>query len=354
MKLKTIDLFSGGGGLSLGFKNAGFKIAAAFDNWDPAIALYKQNFKDHPILKCDLADLNAFKEVSNYAPDIIIGGPPCQDFSSAGKRDESLGRADLTVAYANIISKIRPSFFLMENVERAYKSKAFAQAKSIFKKEGYGLTIKILDASFCGVPQLRKRLFVIGELNGDDGFLDASLDHHLASKPMTLRDYFGNSLGIEHYYRHPRSYARRGVFSIDEPSSTVRGVNRPVPTGYPGHSGDTCPITYNIRPLTTKERSMVQTFPEYFKLEGSKTELEQIIGNAVPVKLAEYVATRLKEYLFLKGIISELEVKERSIQFPSTPKYQRRLATLRSIHKESQKNTSPFWASNENVAILGK
>ena len=137
-----------------------------------------------------------------------------------------------------------------------------------------------------------------------------------------------------------------------EPSSTVRGVNRPVPTGYPGHSGDTCPISCNIRPLTTKERSMIQTFPEYFKLEGSKTELEQIIGNAVPVKLAEYVATRLKEYLFLKGIISEYEVKERSVQFPSTPKYQRRFATLRSLRKGSQENTSPFWASNKKVVIL--
>lgn len=114
---------------------------------------------------------------------------------------------------------------------------------------------------------------------------------------MTLRDYFGNKLGFEHYYRHPRSYKRRGVFSIDEPSPTIRGVNRPVPDGYPGHAGDTAPVASGVRPLTTKERSLVQTFPESFELVGTKTDLEQIIGNAVPVKLAEFVANAVRERL---------------------------------------------------------
>ena len=336
MKLKIIDLFAGGGGLSLGFENAGFKISAAFDNWVPAIDLYKQNFKNHPIIKLDLSAPKAFEEIAAFSPDIIIGGPPCQDFSSAGKRDETLGRADLTKSYANIISKLRPTFFVMENVDRAFKSNAFSHAKAIFKKAGYGLTIKILDASLCGAPQLRKRMFVIGERDGKDEFLEEAIDQHLASKPMTLRDYFGDTLGVEHYYRHPRSYARRAVFSIDEPSPTVRGVNRPVPTGYPGHSGDTHPISSNIRPLTTRERSMIQTFPMSFKLDGSKTEVEQIIGNAVPVKLAEYVALRLKEYLFKKGIISEEEANDKKVKFPSTPKFQKRINTLRSLRKEAQ------------------
>ncbi len=129
----------------------------------------------------------------------------------------------------------------MENVSRAYNSTTFAKAQKIFQNAGYGLSIRILNASLCGVPQLRKRLFVIGELNGPDGALEPILDQYLASKPMTLRDYFGTSLGIEHYYRHPRSYKRRGIFSIDEPSPTVRDVNRLVPLGYPGHSGTRCP-----------------------------------------------------------------------------------------------------------------
>jgi DNA (cytosine-5)-methyltransferase 1 len=315
MNLTTVDLFAGGGGLTLGFMSAGFNIVAAFDNWDPAIWLYKQNFGSHPIFKCDLSNSRIVAKIKSFNPEIIIGGPPCQDFSSAGKRDETLGRADLTISFANIIGKIRPRFFVMENVERAYKSDAFASAKRIFEKSGYGLSIRIIDASLCGVPQLRKRVFVIGEMNGRDGFLEPFLDSHLAEKPMTLRDYFGNRLGIEHYYRHPRTYARRGVFSIDEPSPTVRGVNRPIPLGYVGHPGDTSPINSRVRPLTTKERSMIQTFPESFVLIGSKTEVEQIIGNAVPVKLAEYVANRLLEYLLASGFIEEAGIKRGNVEF---------------------------------------
>jgi DNA (cytosine-5)-methyltransferase 1 len=333
MKYKIIDLFAGGGGLSLGFINAGYEILAAFDNWLPAIDLYKQNFKKHPIIKLDLSSAMAFEEIAAFTPDIIVGGPPCQDFSSAGKRDESLGRADLTVAFSRIVSKLCPPFFIMENVSRAINSNAFAVAKSVFKKAGYGLTIKILDASLCGVPQLRKRLFVIGEKNGVDGFLDNKLDAHLSSKPMTLRDYFGDKLGIEHYYRHPRSYARRAVFSIDELSPTVRGVNRPVPTGYPGHKGDTCPVNKNVRPLTTGERCMIQTFPASFKLGGSKTEVEQIIGNAVPVKLAEYVALRLKEYLSSKNYPIYSETAEKTVDFLPTVKTPKKTYLKRSTIK---------------------
>jgi DNA (cytosine-5)-methyltransferase 1 len=303
MKIRTVDLFAGGGGLSLGFQNAGFRIVAAFDNWKPAVELYRANFGSHSIFEKDLSESDACDDIQKYNPMLIVGGPPCQDFSSAGKRDESLGRADMTVVFANIIDRMRPPFFLMENVDRAYKSKAFARAVKIFTRSGYGLTVRIIDASLCNVPQLRKRLFVIGEYKGVDGFLDEYIDSNLCDHKMTLREYFGNKLNLDHYYRHPRSYQRRAIFSIDEPSPTVRGVNRPIPSGYKPHNGDKAPVTFAVRPLTTKERSMIQTFPEDFVLTGSKTDIEQIIGNAVPVKLAEYVALRLREYLLDKKIV---------------------------------------------------
>jgi DNA (cytosine-5)-methyltransferase 1 len=106
-----------------------------------------------------------------------------------------------------------------------------------------------------------------------------------------------NRLPFEHYYRHPRSYARRAVFSIDEPSPTIRGVNRPIPKGYPGHAGDPVPVSRDMRALTTQERAWIQTFPVDFKLPGTKSDSEQVIGNAVPVKLAEYVASKLMHYI---------------------------------------------------------
>ena len=236
-------------------------------------------------------------EIESKHPDMIIGGPPCQDFSSAGKRDEDNGRGDLTVNYAQIINSIRPKWFVMENVERITKTKKLIDAKKIFKEAGYGLSWQVLDASKCGVPQKRKRFFMIGKLHEQDDFMVPFLQSGLSKTSMTLREYFGDSLGVEYYYRHPRSYARRGIFSIDEPSPTVRGVNRPMPKGYEIHDNDPIKSKEGIRALTTIERSYIQTFPKTFKFEGSKTELEQMIGNAVPVKLAEYVATSIKKYL---------------------------------------------------------
>lgn len=294
-KIKVVDLFCGCGGLSLGFQNAGYTIVAAFDNWEEAIDIYKKNFK-HPIIKKDLSDSNHIDDIKKYHPDMIIGGPPCQDFSSAGHRDETLGRADLTISYANIVCQIRPHFFLMENVPTIQKSEKLSTVLKMFKDAGYGISRRVLDASLCGVPQARKRYIVIGSLGANDGFLDTILENNLSKKKMTLYDYFGNSLGFEYYFRVPRSYSRRGIFSIYEPAMTIRGVDRPVPKGYKGHPGDPVPLNDKIRTLTYEERSWIQTFPKSFIWEGSKTNLNQMIGNAVPVKLAEYVANCLKEF----------------------------------------------------------
>ncbi len=307
--MKVIDLFSGCGGMSLGFINSGYDVLAAFDHWQPAINVYRLNFT-HPIIQKDLSIItdNDIAEFSNYEPDMMIGGPPCQDFSSAGKRDETLGRADLTVEFAKIVTNIQPKWFVMENVEMAVKSLAYKKAYDIFCAHGYGLTQTILDASYCGVPQSRKRMFLIGELNGTDHFLEPYLIKNLSTSPMTVRDYFGDELKIDHYYRHPRSYQRRGVFSVDEPSPTIRGVNRPIPPKYKFHAGDTTTLekTPSLRPLTTHERSQIQTFPKDFNWAGlSKADTEQMIGNAVPVKLAEYVARCIQEYIWdeLNGTI---------------------------------------------------
>lgn len=294
--MKLVDLFCGCGGMSLGFERAGFEVVASFDNWDPAIEVYRLNF-DHPVFKKDLLDTENIDDIISLKPDVIIGGPPCQDFSSAGHRDETLGRANLTISFAEIISKIRPRFFVMENVPTIQKSPKLSAIIEIFKEIGYGLSHIVLDASKCGVPQKRKRFFLIGHLNGSDGAVLPYLEKNIAAKSMTLRDYFDDSLGFEYYFRVPRSYSRRGIFSIDEPAMTVRGVDRPVPKGYPGHHNDPVPMNESIRTLTAKERSLIQTFPESFDFVGSKTIVNQMIGNAVPVNLANYVANALKEYI---------------------------------------------------------
>lgn len=119
--MKIADLFCGCGGLSLGFSMAGFEIVSGYDNWETALETYRLNFPH----KAELLDLKNVEHsvdiLQKDGVDMIIGGPPCQDFSSAGKRNENNGRGDLTVCYASIINKVRPACFVMENVERIIK-----------------------------------------------------------------------------------------------------------------------------------------------------------------------------------------------------------------------------------------
>lgn len=293
--IKVIDIFCGCGGLSLGFQNAGFHIVSAFDSWNIAIETYNRNFTHKAELK-DAYDLTP-EYLKNFSPDVIIGGPPCQDYSSAGKQDETQGRASLTLRYAELVCEVNPEWFVMENVDRIMKSRTLPKAISLFKAAGYGLSQVVLDASLCGVPQKRKRFFLIGHKNDIDDFITSSLYADLSSKSTTVRDYLGDEFHTEFYYRHPRSYARRGIFSIDEPSPTIRGVNRPIPPGYSIHPGDATNDLSKVRPLTTLERARIQTFPKSFHFSGSKTDTEQMIGNAVPVNLAKYVAEHLMKYI---------------------------------------------------------
>ena len=294
--MKVVDLFCGCGGLSLGFEKAGMEIVAAFDNWVDALYVYRNNFS-HPAIRADLMNVKASIEaIRPFKPDMIIGGPPCQDFSSAGKRDEDNGRGDLTVCYAKIISNIKPQWFVMENVDRILKTQKLQNASEIFHAAGYGLTFTVLNAALCGVPQKRKRFVMIGKLGTADDVIKSTLAENLSDHEMSVAEYFGEKLPIKYYYRHPRSYARRGIFSTLEPSATIRGVNRPMPKGYKLHPGDPVDSLNGIRALTSLERSMIQTFPEYFKFEGTKTNVEQMIGNAVPVNLGYYIADAIFRY----------------------------------------------------------
>lgn len=287
--MRTVDLFSGCGGMSLGFEKAGFEILAAFENWAPAIETYSQNF-DHPIHEMDLSDeKRAIDFIGKLDPEVIIGGPPCQDFSIAGLGVES-GRANLTLSFSNIVKAVRPQIFVMENVYNIERSDVLPRAISLLRKCGYGLTTAIIDSSLVGVPQKRRRYFLIGRLGVPDGHYSKILHENLKESSMTIHDYFGASLGTEYYYAHPRNYKRRAVFSIYEPSATIRRVNRPIPATYKSHPADKAPISDDVRPLTTLERAQVQTFPPSFSFFGSKSQQEQQIGNAVPVKLSQYVA----------------------------------------------------------------
>ena len=335
--------------LALDSKKLDSRFLAAFDNWDDAIAVYHTNFK-HPVIKQDLSKVDeTVEKVNKYKPDMIIGGPPCQDFSSAGKRDEDNGRGDLTVNYAQVIAGVKPEWFVMENVDRIIKTEKLVQAKAIFKECGYGLTYTVLNACRCGAPQRRKRFIMIGHLNEEDNFMSKILEERQADKEMTVADYFGSQLDIQFYYRHPRSYARRGIFSVNEPSPTIRGVNRPMPAGYQLHPTDPVKSLDGIRPLTTLERSMIQTFPKDFKFIGNKTNMEQMIGNAVPVNLARYVGECIMAYL---GIEKPVNYDELQKDYPERIVNNTSVVVNSGLKLEEDKNVLVSLVKNDNVDLF--
>lgn len=282
--------------MSLGFERAGFNVVTALDNWSPAIAVYNENF-GHTAHELDMASDAAKSLVKEIAPDVIIGGPPCQDFSSAGPNNYDENRASLIGNFVKCVKVSKPSAFVMENVPRARHARIYKDAIFDLRDAGYALTEAVLNASFCGVPQARKRLFLIGIQGGVDDALLPYLQHGQTAKPLTMREYFDDSLGIDHYFRIPTTYKRKAIFSVDEPAVTIRGVERPIPPNYVEHPDDPVPISSGVRTLSVLERAGAQTFPEEFRFFGTKTNMNQMIGNAVPVKLAQHVASSLRRAL---------------------------------------------------------
>ncbi|BDA76092.1 hypothetical protein CAL7716_102580 (plasmid) [Calothrix sp. PCC 7716] len=188
--LQILDLFAGCGGMSLGFTNAKFNIIGAVDKWQPAINIYRKNFA-HPIYDLDIGDKANWEFLKQTGCNAIIASPPCQDFSAAGARNEDDGCGDLSIKFAELIEYIKPSIFVMENVERYQKSKKYKQVIEIFKNNKYELTEKVFNAAYYAVPQNRMRYICVGMLVGADHELLPYLNTGLSSKPMTVRDYFG-------------------------------------------------------------------------------------------------------------------------------------------------------------------
>ncbi len=324
--------------MSLGLQRVGFDVVQAYDSWRPAVEVYRRNVGNH-VWQHDLKDIfSVGPMVAALAPDIICGGPPCQDFSMAGERIEG-ERAALTRAFAMLICIARPTWFLMENVPQAVKSKAWRDARAMLVRAGYGLTEAKLDASFYGVPQSRKRLFVVGRLGEADGFLDSALAAARAERPMTVRDMLGDALG-DNFYAHPRMPGKRGIWSSDDPAPTMRGASRrPMPLSYQPHPKDAALVAagaFYTRPYyegrgvrtldepapsvirTTRERprpkylasphpddpmpaqqaailtqeqvARIQGFPVGWDwADAVSRDIDQMIANAVPAPLAEAI-----------------------------------------------------------------
>ena len=166
--MNVVSLFSGGGGLDLGFQRQGYNIIWAIDNEANAVDTYKKNIGNHIVL----GDINLIPLEKIPKADIIIGGPPCQSFSLAGKRDVEDKRGQLVWKYIDIVNYIKPKAFVFENVTGIQSAKnkngekVVTLLKQAFKDIGYNIELQVMNAADYGVPQKRKRVIIVGLLNG--------------------------------------------------------------------------------------------------------------------------------------------------------------------------------------------
>ena len=170
---KVIDLFCGAGGLSLGLKRAGFSTALAVDNWPAAQETFACNFPDVPLLLADIDQLrvtdllDAAGIQGDEHPTLIAGGPPCQGFSSAGRREPKDPRNTLVGTFARLVAESLPQFFLFENVEgflTTGRGSAIVALLDPLLEAGYQIHVRKVNAANYGVAQLRKRVIAVGAL----------------------------------------------------------------------------------------------------------------------------------------------------------------------------------------------
>jgi len=314
-KLNVIDLFCGCGGMSKGLIDAGLNIIAGIDIWDKAIESYNKNH-NHKAYCEDLTTLypEKFNELynnTNQIIDIIVGGPPCQSFSIAGKRDKNDPRNTLFMEYVKYLDYFKPKAFIMENVIGMLSKKTVNNEKVIDiimeqLNKNYNCIITKLYASDFEVPQNRRRTIIIGIrkdlhiIPKEPENIIKSVINRIPVKSVLLpKEEIDNKyylsekalLGIENKKKINKEKGfgfKAQILDVNKPSYTI-------PARY-WKDGYDALVKYNekeIRRLTIIELKRIQTFPDNYIIVGSNKEIIMQIGNAVACKFAYHLGKYL-------------------------------------------------------------
>jgi len=344
---KIIDLFAGVGGISLGFKQAGFETALA-NEIDMSIAdAYQRNHPHVKMVNADITSLDLDSVFKKYKDktDVVVGGPPCQGFSQKGARklfdDE---RNFLFNYFYEVVKYIKPKYFLMENVptmltagNQAFKKEIY----SLFGDLGYHLDSKVLNAADFGVPQNRKRAFILGKLNGsiylptgksssvtvkeaisDLAYLQSGEGEEVQEYRLPANTSYQEEMrkGSDKLYNHvatnhsnlaierlklippgkgkevlPKEHITKSIHSgtwcrmIEDAQSVT------ITTRFDTPSSGRFTHPFLNRAITVREAARIQSFPDSFIFYGNKTSQMKQVGNAVPPKLAESIAKVIYE-----------------------------------------------------------
>lgn len=338
--MKIIDLFCGIGGLSLGFEQAGFNVVSAIDAWEDAIKTYNHNRKEKVGKVMTVDDFN-----KSILPDLIkkehitgvIGGPPCQGFSTVGRREIDDPRNQLYLDFFKTVEIANPNFFVIENVKGMLTLNQGAFVKDLIRRFGkdglgYNITYKVVNAADYGIPQNRYRIFFVGIK--DKNFIFPEPSNHT----LTAKDGISDLEGADasHYGSEPQNeyqkmlrgdmtapvnqdYTAHSTQTVDIISKIPDGGNiRSLPAEFwqvrkynkafermgsfkPSNTIDTGHRNYfhysENRIPTLRESARIQSFPDSFEVLGTRGSQYKQVGNAVPPMLANVIAQAIMTQL---------------------------------------------------------
>lgn len=326
-EINYIDLFSGAGGMSLGFDQVGFNNIFSIDIEPRFCETYKTNFPKHNLIQKDISKLSneEIKSlIGNQIIDVIIGGPPCQGFSMAGNIGRKFiddSRNQLFREFARIVEIVQPSYFVMENVARLFthnKGETKKEIIEVFKKMNYNVDCKVVNTADFGIPQVRNRVLFIGNrISNNIVFPTKTIDkpisikeaidklpklksgekskipNHISMKhsqqmleKMKYVSDGGNRNEIPELIRPKSGDVRKYIrYKSTEPAVCVTGDMRKI-------------FHYSQnRALTVRELATLQTFPLDFIFKGSTISQQQQVGNSVPPILAKEIALTIKKMM---------------------------------------------------------
>lgn len=349
-KHTVVDLFSGCGGFSYGFQQAGYHVIIGVDNNKIALDTFGMNHENSKTLLLDLHEDSSIEKIvhakGNQLVDVIIAGPPCQGFSLTGSRKENDERNTLFNAVFRLAKKVNPKVIIIENVQgllTLYKGKAKKDIINLCEELGYNCTPKLLYAPDFGVPQIRKRVFFVA-LKKELGVFEFPKPTHLPNDYVGCKNAIGDlpdlekSYGAEEmkYDKKAASYyqkmmregsnviknhigTKHSEHVIDVISQVPEGGNhkdlppgvgdsrkfneawtrydskkpsKTIDTGHRNHFH----YKWNRVP-TVRENARLQSFPDKFIFSGTKTQQYRQVGNAVPPLLGKILGTQLLNYL---------------------------------------------------------
>lgn len=349
---QSLDLFAGGGGLSLASQNAGFRSKAIFEVDKHACEVMRNNFtsqdNDLEIFSGDIRSHNLKKDLRHLeGVELIVGGPPCQPFSIGGKKNGFEDPRDMFPSAIKFVNYFSPKAFVFENVPGLVSPKFSDYLNKLQKKlksagDGYDIHLKVLNAADYGVPQYRKRLFIVGlkrSLNAQwrwpivthsleslfwdkyvskeyfrrydlqsklptkevTNLLVKAEEFRLALRPyVTIRDVICDlphpleSHSINQHFFIPGAKIYKGHTGSD-----IDSVSKAIKAGVNGCPGGENIVRFgnSVRYLTVRELARIQTFPDSYVLHGSRSQCIKRLGNAVPVLLGTMLLSQVSSYL---------------------------------------------------------